>query len=374
MDYSNENTYLKNIKDKLKPTICESCKADGCFGVGTCKKCMTNHIYNKEYVETHLFIVDDYLQDYHCRSNGHDYFKGMFYRNENEHPYLYYGIELEIGFDYDYVQVFRDEDYDDWSPTDEITDILKEFSRITDGMFVYEKDGSVQNGVELISRPTSYAKWTDPETVEKLKKGLEYLKSEGAYLEQPNGNGMHIHISKKFFDFGKTEREQRDEAYQELDWLFQFYQPEFEKIAGRKYTGYCRGKMQMIKDRYCFGTRSFDDLYKAELKEEKKMKKGGMIPREDHSFALIMSGRTVEARIFQSTINYKQVLANIEFMRNLAHAVRDKNVEGKTLEQILATKDGTYLDERVQTVKKECAKTGDELNMGKVVEYEMEIK
>ena len=374
MEYSKENFAFRNINE-LKPTLCASCKADGYAIYGTCEKCLRNQAWNKEYVETHLFVVDDMLEGYHCTGNGHDTFKRTFYRKENEHPYLYYGIELEIGFDEDETKVFEDEDYDDYSETDQIESILQKFSEITEGMFVYEKDGSVTNGVECISRPTSIAQWTDPKTVEKLKNGLEYLKSEGAYVDQPDGNGMHIHISSKFFDYGKMKRENKNEAYKDMDWLFQFFQPEIEKLSGRKYTSYCQSKVENIKRQYGIGQDArYNDLWNIELEMKGKMKKGGNIPMSNHRYALEMSGPTIEARVFKSTIDYKHVLANIEFMRNIAHAVRNESTEGKTFRELLHTKDNLFLDEWVENVRKKCFKNKEKFDLDKVTENEMEIK
>lgn len=374
MEYSKENFAFRNINE-LKPTMCESCKADGCPLYGTCEKCLRNQAWNKEYIETHLFITDDELQNYHCSSNGHDTFKRTFYRGEKEHPYLYYGIELEIGFDDSITNVFYDEDYDDYSPTDAIEEILEKFSEITNGMFVYEKDGSVPNGVELISRPTSYAKWVDKDTVEKLKNGLEYLVNNGAYIDQPDGNGMHIHISNKFFVHGESKRPIKQDAYRDMDWLFQFFQTEIEKLSGRKYTNYCQSKVEEVKKRYGIGDgATHNDMWNMELKLEGKMKKGGDIPCSSHRYALEKSGSTIEARVFQSTVDYKRVLANIEFMRNISHAVRDEDISGKTFANILNTKDNLYLNERVDQVRKQCFKAKEEFNLDKVVENEMEIK
>ena len=374
MDYSKENFAFRSI-DKLKETSCKSCIADGNVRYGTCEKCLRNQAWNKEYVETHLFIADDELQNYHCSSCGHDTFKRTVYRKKNEHPYLYYGIEIEVGFGYDDVQVFQDEDYDDWSPTSQISGILEEFSRITGGMFIYEKDGSVENGVELISRPTSYAKWVDKDTVKKLKDGFQYLREQGAFMEQPAGNGMHIHISTKFFERGEIKRENYVEAYKDLDWIFQFFQPEIEKIGGREYTGYCQSKIEQIKRTYGIGDNNRSERYwNVEMKVQGKMKKGGEIPVSGHRFALELSNNTIEARVFASTIDYKQVLANIEFMRNLAHAVREEEIDGKTFNQIMHTKDNLYLDNLVQDVRKKCYKRKEEFNLEKVAENEMEIK
>ena len=103
----------------------------------------------------------------------------MFYRDKHEHPHLYYGLEVEVSFEIKNMQP-------------RIVDVAAEFIRRTKGLFVAESDSSLQNGIEFISRPTSYKMWTHPETIKLLRDGFDYLKSQGAYIDQPKRNGIHI--------------------------------------------------------------------------------------------------------------------------------------------------------------------------------------
>lgn len=373
--YNRENVAFEGI-EALKPTICKSCRADGYSSYGVCETCLKNQAWNKEYVETHTFICDEYFRPYHD-GGKHSIFKTTPLRMPDEKPYLYYGIEIEVEFDMEQMRVFyrNDDDYDDeYEPSCDCEEMLKEFSKITDGLFIYEKDGSLVNGVEFISRPMSYRKWVDPEIVEKIKAGMEYLKKHGAMEEQPNTNGMHIHISTKFFDFGDVKRQDRGKIYQDMDWLFQFYQPELEKIGGREYTRFCEAKMTKIKEQYGIGNRSRrDGLWNVELEVKGKMKKGGRMASGDHYSAVSMSGNTVEARIFNSTLDTTQILGNIELMRNFAHAVRDEEITGKTLDNILHTKENEYLDTLLDNVKKRVRKEKAKLTKEKK-ELEKKIK
>ena len=375
--YSKENCAFENI-ESLKPTICKSCLADGYTSYGACEECLRNQAYNKEYIETHLFVSDEHLRNYH--SNGkHDTIKRTVYRNPNEKPYLYYGIEIEVSFDEDYLQVFRvnDDDYysEEEEPSDDCEVMLHEFTEATGGLFIYERDGSLENGVEFISRPLSYAKWTDKDTLKKIEDGMAVLKKWGAWKDQPNTNGMHIHISKKFFDYGNSKRESRDKMYQDIDWLFQYYQPELEQIGNRNYTQYCECKMAKIKDCYHIGTGTrHDSQWNVELEVKGKMKKGGNMARNDHYSAIIESGNTIEARTFKSTLEVEQIIGNIELMRNFAHAVRDEEITGKTLNNLLHTKDNLYLDKLLATVRKRCFKGKKEFDLERVEQDEMEIK
>ena len=364
------------LKGKLKPINCKSCEDNGCGCYGECETCLKNQAYNQEYIETHLFIMDKGFRDYH--SGAHDTFKSLVLRMPNEHPYLYYGIEIEVEFHEGDVQVFNRDDYDydeDYDTADEgdnweIQEILNKFSDITDGMFVYEHDASLDNGVELISRPTSYAFWTSPDTVKKLKKGLEFLKEHGAMVSQPSTNGLHIHISRKFFDYGETKLDDRHKAYEGFDWLFQKFQPEIEQLGGREYTRFCQSKATQLKE--CVNSDYYATRFNADVEMKCKLKKGGRMAQDDHNSAVNLSGNTIEARVFKSTTDYKQVLADIELVRNFAHAVREEDIK-RSLNDLLHTKENLYLDERINKVRIESRRNHKEFDLDKMNDDELEV-
>ena len=375
MNYANFYYDLpENIKSKLKPITCQSCRDGGNGSTGVCKKCLENQAWNSEWLETHPFIFDTIYRPYHYGS--HCRIKALPLRLPNEHPYLFYGVEIEVEFDSSDVRIYNandEDDYDDCYDDDDnwkIQEILDKFSNITEGLFVYEADGSLENGVELISRPCSYAYWTSKDNVERLKKGLDYLRKQGAYWEQPDSNGLHIHISRKFFDFGNTKLVNRDTAYQGIDWLFQKFQTEIDQIGERKYTMYCQSKANQLRDNIR-GNWLFNS-YNVETEVKCKLKKGGEVPRGDHHVAVTLSGNTIEARVFKSTTDYKRVLAYIEMVRNMAHAVRDDNIE-VSLDSLLHTKDNLYLDEIIRETRRACVKKGEKLDLEKVNDNTIEV-
>lgn len=359
-----------DLRSHLKPICCQSCQ-DNDLTVGTCKRCLENQAYNREWLETHPFIYDTNYRCYHY--SGHDDIKQLPLRLPNEGNYLYYGMELEIEFDECEVHIYDicDDDYDDDCDDNwKIEEIIDHASEIMEGMFVVEADSSLPNGVEFIFRPMTYGYLTSKETIEKFKKFFEYLRSEGAYVNQPDTNGMHIHLSRKFFDRGRTKLANRGEAYQSFDWLFQKFQPEFELLGGRKYTDYCESKASKLRksltDNYY--TRDFN----AKIEVKATLEKGGEVPCGDHYSAVNLGRHTIEARIFKSTTDYKQMYANIELVRNLAHAVRENDIE-KPLNEILHTKDNLFLDEHLHRARLQSAKGGNRLDLDKVNDNKIEV-
>lgn len=362
MKYYNIMTSRRaSLCDKMKPVTCESCKADG-YETGVCPKCLENQAYNTEWLETHTFIWDTALECYH--SCNHDEIKSLPLRLPNEKPNLYYGFEVEVGFDEEMMTEYYD-DYEDeerMEASDRLQEILARAAEILDGMAVFEEDSSLQeyNGVEFIFRPMSYAYATHPDTVRKLKKFFDYLEQNGAYVNQPTGCGMHVHLSKKFFEHGKMTNSAQ--AYEDFEWLFQFFQPEMEKLGRRKYTSYCESKTDKIKRDMRRMTSDYGSLSDITFTVNKG---GGRLASNDHSSAINSDRHTIEVRTFKSTINAETMLATLEIVRNVAHAVRGGDIE-KTLDDILHTKDNIYLDKYIQKRRMECKRDGEELDLSRV--------
>lgn len=357
------------LRSHLKPICCKSC-SDNNLSIGDCKKCLENQAYNREWLETHPFIWDKIYRPYH--TCDHDDIKQLPLHLPNEHNYLYYGMEIEVEFDDDIVRIYSpsDDDYDDDEDNWKIQEIINEASDIMEGMFVTEADGSLANGVEFIFRPMTYGYLTSEDTIEKFKRFFKFLQDKGAYVHQPDTNGMHIHLSRKFFDYGNTKLANRGDAYKSFDWLFQKFQHEFELLGGRKYTHFCESKASKLE-------KSLTDNYyarnfNADVEVKATLKKGGNVPQGDHYSAVNLGGCTIEARVFKSTTDYKQMYANIELVRNLAHAVREENIE-KSLNDLLHTKDNKFLDEHIQRVKMQSAKSGDKLDLEKINDNAIEV-
>ena len=309
---------------------------------GCCERHMKEKIKEINKEATTLWVYDTKRRNYH--EGSHNRFKRLKYRMPNEHPYLYYGIELEVLWDgmkgtYDRV--------------------TEEFIRATEGMFVAEYDRSVDErgqqlghfiGAEFISRPTSYKRWIDKDTITKLEKGMKVLEKYGAFQPQDEGCGLHVHMSLAFFE--KNTKKTKSNIKSDMDWFFQYFQKEIEQISRRKYTKYCASKAFRLKhandnnrENTMFGIKGKIQLEKGELTKSQ----GSGITHHD---CIIQTNKTIEARTFKSTIDVKEILATIEFCRGLAHAARKREgLMGRTFGDILFSKDDKFLTEYVKKLK-----------------------
>lgn len=325
--------------------------------------------YIKRYNEKHEAVPIEelrhtslWLDDNHRRLNGYhgvdNDTKYCQLHLKNEKPYLYQGIELEITWDDEVVDGYNGErfdeygDYDDYGDYDNegnyipdtynfnINEVVCEALKKAQGLFTAEQDGSLQHGysAEFVSRPLSTQAWHSPQIKAILKDFTDYLKSTGAMVNQPEGNGFHIHVSRKFFEANPACNRNHEEVARDMNWIFQKFQNEIEAIGGREYNTWCASAVMDIKS-------SIANRYGMVIDKAHLEKKNLNVPYADHHRCFITSdsGYTYEARVFHSTLDPQQILACIEFMRNISHGARENALEGKTFNQIARYKDSPNL-------------------------------
>lgn len=311
---------------------CKDCRE---YDGQRCPKCLRKIAKETEEEETNLWVYDTRAMSYH--NSDHVKFKNTKLREKHEHPFLYYGVELEWIFD---------------DRTD-ISEITKEYIKATKGLFVAEFDRSVTergNGIEFISRPLSYKKWMSEEVYQLLEAGNEVLKKYHVQNPQQETCGLHVHMSLKFFE--ENTKKTVKSIKSDLDWMFQVFQPEIEKISRRKYTKFCASKafrlkevMRNLRGGYGFNIDSTVNINKGDITVS-------MGAGDTHHDAVVQTGKTIEVRTFRSTTDTKEILSAIEFCRATAHSARNKKLNSKnTLGDILYSKDSKYLPEYIRKQK-----------------------
>lgn len=344
VETSNSNGFTTQIN--LHPDIWEEIhRCPDCSNESQkCAKCLRRMAKEIEEEETNLWIYDDMPRSYHHSLHAH--FKETKLRQKHEHPLLFYGIELEVLF----------------NSREPIEKIAKEFIDATGGLFVAEFDRSVSdagNGIEFISRALSYKKWMEESTYQYLQAGKAVLEKYHAYSPQPDTCGLHVHMSLAFFE--RNTKKKVKEIKSDIDWMFQIFQSEIEKISQRKYTRYCASKA--FRCRQVFSGARMSN-YAFNLNPKIELRKGELTisagSGDTHHDAIIQTYKTIEVRTFKSTIIVEEILATIEFCRCVAHAARNKELTNKnTLADIVWCKDSKYLPEFLKKTKVDTTKKYD---------------
>ena len=236
----------------------------------------------------------------------------------NEHPYMYYGIELEMKIDYN----------------SSIANFVKKMVEAGKGLFVAERDGSVANGYEFISRPTSNAAWHSAEVQEILKNMSKVAEEFGYDRVNQDGAGMHVHMSKIFFR--KNTKKNMQEQMDDMAWIIEFFREDLYPIFGRGRTDYNLSTIDMAINRIRNEVGYGDTGIKV---KKVKLEKGHIIDNHHMMITKGAEGRTIEVRAFAGTSNPTVIMARIEFLSKIANFVRNKDINGKTLNKIIGKLD-----------------------------------
>ena len=282
-----------------------------------------------EEMETKDFVCRPTIENYH--SNDHLLFKKLKRREKDEHPYLYYGIEIEV----------------------EIPHIVnrKEFAETvikkSNGIVTGSRDGSLVHGVEFFTRPTSYKALMSESFKENLQNMFDIFQEYGANVTDQSTAGMHIHMSKQFFTKSKGTKKTDDEIIADFQWIFEYYQKEIAAIAGRKPNGYCATQKMELENK----------LYNVQDNVEIRIKKAPVKRQHHSSVATGTQFPTIEVRIFRKPKTVLEMLAMVELCRNLAHMSRIHDIKGMNLKQLLSIKESPNLDKYVKNIGLDLGRT-----------------
>ena len=241
---------------------------------------------------------DDDIPQYH----SHNYNEFLTTDKDDENTTLF-GIELEV------------ETYT--SPKgvyDEIKDIIED-------EFYVEKDGSLINGFEIISKPFSYNYM-----VENLESTIKDLcnKLDNSIDENANTNGMHIHITKQNYSHMFN-----------MVCLVEYYQKQLTILSNRDRT--------QLRRWASFLTSANDkDLLSERLIESE-------LDDEFRYFACnISNSKTIEVRIFKATNDYKEILGRIELIHNMSEYAKENKINNfkdmPSFYEIATYKENKYVD------------------------------
>ena len=251
------------------------------------------HIDDMEY--------DDNTDEYYCLScyneyhslghiesyHNHDYYEKFTSEEEEENEdTLFFGFELEV-------EKKRDSNTD----RAEMSEIL--YNLDLDDVLVYETDGSLDEGFEIISKPMSFNYIV--ENKDFFNKMIDELEDNKYQSYSTQTCGHHIHISKSPFTTRQIEL---------LVAIFEYYKEEFTTLSRRNRSNL---------DRWAsFKSEDFDkeDLDNSRIFEN--IIENCMLNRDKYSAVNLRHSQTIEIRIWRGTLNKLEFLSRIEMLNNIA--------------------------------------------------------
>ena len=281
--------------------ICSSCYEDNYFTCDNCGEvCENNEMCIRDNGNLYLceYCAEDYDSDhegededcfkdvgeYHCFNNWEPFLN----KDEDIDTTILYGFELEI------------ENKGNLSHSELIegvNKILKKYDLET--LFVYEHDGSISYGFEIISQPMGFNFFV--ENSEVFKEVLRYLDENGAKSHDTSTCGLHVHFTKKFFNSDEISR---------LLYLFEKFKNNLAKFSRRSTDNLNRWA-------------SFLNISQENLSLDYLKTRGEDVSR--YRAVNLTNSKTIEVRIFKGTLLFDSFASSIELVKIISELAKTLN-------------------------------------------------
>lgn len=262
--------------------ICMSCFNKNYF---SCHKC--GKTYKKEDIHTFegrkycLNCYDEVVSRNLIRE--YSYSPNFEFKKMNWENTLYLGIELEVQRKTGSNSII--------SCARKLKDFL--FSEKTDNLFYFKKDGSVHDGFEIVSQPMTL-QYIHKNI--KFNKIFDFMQKNGFQSEESGACGLHIHVSKDFF-------EDNDIIKMRL-----FFAKNKEKL-------YAFSRRKGVGDNYCQFEQSNKEYLKSIIND---MSTSGRY----WALNTNSSKETIEFRLFRGTLDYMKFISAIQFADAISNFVK----------------------------------------------------
>lgn len=280
--------------------VCEDCFNNGDYII--CDDC--GDAFESDYTYYDEDNYNHYCEDcYYNRQSQKDF------ENPNYDNNVIYGYHYHKNFKPKFKQLEEEKDvkfYEAFELETEYTNgtIPKEdLNFLSDRTPVYyEHDGSLHNGVEIISQPMSW-KYIQ-HNKKKFKECLDYLASNNYKSHDTSTCGLHIHVSRP-----------KEEVIDRIILIMETYKDVMQKVARRGSNSYTR----FYSEKY-----ECDKMSLLKLKSIKYIK--DLKTTSERYMALNLTNeKTIEFRLFKGTLNYESFMSCLELVNNLVNLCSDLN-------------------------------------------------
>lgn len=199
----------------------------------------------------------------------------------------------------------------------------------------YNTDSSLKNGgddgVECITQP--FTKRFFYENLSNFEKFFDIAKDNNMIAHDSGRCGIHVHINKEAL--GNTP-EELDENIGKIIYFFEYYKAELQNFSRRKTYSYTH----FASDSYDFTTKNvFAKL--DEAKRDAYSNGHSRAVNNEHE-------KTLEIRLFNSTLNAHTYFAIMEFIYSLIDVITKNKIEECSFYNVVNNDKNTYLKEYLQ--------------------------
>ena len=181
---------------------------------------------------------------------------------------------------------------------------------------VYENDGSLNDGFEIITHPMSYDYWVN-NADSSITQALGVLNSAGYNSHDTETCGLHVHVSKESL---ATESRSVDDVIDNIILIMETFKAELTAFSRR-------GSSQLGRWAQ-FLTSNYDDVNLYYIKQIKN--------NESRYRALnLQKGATIEFRIFKGTLIKETLYASLELVKNIVNIAKFEELDSLTWNDII---------------------------------------
>ena len=295
-DHCSERIFISASIQDDDISLCQSCYDEYYH---TCENCgriihsnSTNWRGDYPYCDSCYDNFSDEIEDYSYKPEP------IFYGDGTR----FFGIELEIDYG---------------GKDDDNARILKEIANVHGEHIYVKSDGSLDEGLELVSHPASLDYHKSYQWNEILSKAI----SLGYRSHQTSTCGLHIHVNRNSFG---DEREEQDEVISRILFFVEKHWSELLKFSRRSEYSINRWAA-----RYGYEKTGKEILDKA--------KKGN---NGRYAAVNLMNYSTVEFRLFRGTLKYNTLIAAIELVNeicDLAIHLTDEGIANMSWSEFVGT-------------------------------------
>ena len=182
----------------------------------------------------------------------------------------------------------------------------------TNNIIHFERDGSLDNGFEIITQPMTFKYWKDSYGND-LKEMLGVLKKNGAKSHDTITCGLHFHVGRQSL---ATNTRSEEEVIDNIILIVETFKKEIQKFARRKKNRYTK---------FLSGEESIDMDFVKDKKDN-----------NDRYFAVnISNANTIEFRMFKGTLIFETFMASLELVNNIVNIAKYRNIDGITWNDII---------------------------------------
>lgn len=272
--------------------ICESCY-DDYFTCAECGEVYHNDDANYCEEDGEYYCPDciaqfesNTIKSYHAHKGS--YKKHKTQKDKNISP-LYFGFELEV------------ENKKNNCYNDDMTEIIY---NIMGDLVVFEHDGSLNNGFEIISQPMTFNYIIENKNI--IDKMLQKLRENGFASHDTTTCGLHVHLSRDYFTETQIDK---------MNLLIEKNKKELLKFSRRNIEQQCHWSKFLTDE-----NTPLNGLNIKYIKDNKKT--------YDRYYALNLTNReTIEFRLFKGTLKTETFFASLQLLYNMARIAKTKSIK-----------------------------------------------